>query len=89
MKIPRWLRQYVGGDLQIDISSGRDYPNDLKNYKLILHCGGCMMNRVLSDLLVPSLVHRRLRVLVAAKVPAGDGGLSLGQAHMGRLSSCA
>ncbi|MGA3280661.1 MAG: [FeFe] hydrogenase H-cluster maturation GTPase HydF [Smithella sp.] len=45
VKIPRWLRQYVGGDLQIDISSGRDYPNDLKNYKLILHCGGCMMNR--------------------------------------------
>jgi len=45
VKITRWLRQYVGGDLQIDISSGRDYPNDLKNYKLILHCGGCMMNR--------------------------------------------
>jgi len=45
VKIPRWLRQYVGGDLQIDISSGRDYPDDLKNYKLILHCGGCMMNR--------------------------------------------
>ena len=45
VKIPRWLRQYVGGDLQIDISTGRDYPNDLTNYKLILHCGGCMMNR--------------------------------------------
>ncbi len=45
VKIPRWLRQYVGGDLQMDISSGRDYPDDLKKYKLILHCGGCMMNR--------------------------------------------
>ncbi|MGD0278322.1 MAG: [FeFe] hydrogenase H-cluster maturation GTPase HydF [Smithella sp.] len=45
VKIPRWLRQYVGGDLQMDKSSGRDYPDDLKNYKLILHCGGCMMNR--------------------------------------------
>ncbi|PKN51932.1 MAG: [FeFe] hydrogenase H-cluster maturation GTPase HydF [Deltaproteobacteria bacterium HGW-Deltaproteobacteria-13] len=45
VKIPRWLRQYVGGDLQMDISAGRDYPDDLKNYKLILHCGGCMMNR--------------------------------------------
>jgi [FeFe] hydrogenase H-cluster maturation GTPase HydF len=45
IKIPRWLRQYVGGDLQIDISSGRDYPDDLKKYKLILHCGGCMINR--------------------------------------------
>ena len=45
VKIPRWLRQYVGGDLQIDISSGRDYPDNLKKYKLILHCGACMINR--------------------------------------------
>lgn len=45
IKIPRWLRQYTGGDLQIDISSGRDYPDDLKKYKLILHCGACMINR--------------------------------------------
>ncbi|MEI6609544.1 MAG: [FeFe] hydrogenase H-cluster maturation GTPase HydF [Deltaproteobacteria bacterium] len=45
VKIPRWLGQYVGGDLEIDISSGRDYPDDLKKYKLILHCGACMMNR--------------------------------------------
>ncbi len=45
VKIPRWLRQYIGGDLQIDVSSGRDYPDDLKKYKLIIHCGACMINR--------------------------------------------
>ena len=45
VKIPRWLRQYVGGDLQIDTVCGRDYPENLKDYKLILHCGGCMINR--------------------------------------------
>jgi len=45
VKIPRWLRQYVGGDLQIDVSSGRDYPDDLEKYKLIFHCGACMINR--------------------------------------------
>jgi [FeFe] hydrogenase H-cluster maturation GTPase HydF len=45
VKIPRWLRQYVGGDLQMDISTGRDYPDDLSKYKLILHCGACMINR--------------------------------------------
>lgn len=45
VKIPRWLRQYVGGDLQIDTSMGRDYPDALKKYKLILHCGACMINR--------------------------------------------
>ncbi len=45
VKIPRWLRQYVGGNLQIDTASGRDYPADLKDYKLVLHCGACMINR--------------------------------------------
>ncbi len=45
VKIPRWLRQYVGGDLTIDISSGRDYPDNLKEYKLVIHCGGCMITR--------------------------------------------
>jgi [FeFe] hydrogenase H-cluster maturation GTPase HydF len=45
VKIPRWLRQYVGGDLQLDVYSGRDYPENLKEYKLIVHCGGCMLTR--------------------------------------------
>ena len=45
VKIPRWLRQYVGGDLTVDICSGRDYPDNLKEYKLVIHCGGCMITR--------------------------------------------
>jgi [FeFe] hydrogenase H-cluster maturation GTPase HydF len=45
VKIPRWLRQHVGGDLQIDHSSGRDYPKNLQEYKLIVHCGACMLTR--------------------------------------------
>ena len=45
VKIPRWLKQYLGFDLQIDISTGRDYPDNLDQYKLIIHCGGCMLTR--------------------------------------------
>jgi [FeFe] hydrogenase H-cluster maturation GTPase HydF len=45
VKIPRWLRQYIGGDITIDISSGRDYPDNLSEYKLVIHCGGCMLTR--------------------------------------------
>ncbi|MFH1757383.1 MAG: [FeFe] hydrogenase H-cluster maturation GTPase HydF [Pseudomonadota bacterium] len=45
VKIPRWLRQYVGGDLKIEVCSGRDYPENLREYKLIVHCGGCMLTR--------------------------------------------
>lgn len=45
VKIPRWLRQYVGGHLDIDSCSGRDYPENLTDYKLVIHCGGCMLTR--------------------------------------------
>lgn len=45
VKIPRWLRQYVGIDIQIDFSTGRDFPDNIKEYKVIIHCGGCMLTR--------------------------------------------
>ncbi len=45
VKIPRWLKQYTGADLDIDICSGRDYPENLTGYKLIIHCGSCMLTR--------------------------------------------
>ncbi len=45
VQIPRWLRQYVGGDLQFHWSSGVGYPDGLEEYKLVVHCGGCMINR--------------------------------------------
>ncbi len=45
VKIPRWLRQYCGEELQIDVCSGRDYPENLSQYKLIIHCGACMLTR--------------------------------------------
>lgn len=45
VKIPRWLRQYVGADLDITTFAGRDYPEDLDKYKLVIHCGSCMLTR--------------------------------------------
>lgn len=44
-KIPRWLRAKVGEKLRIDIVSGIDFPENLKEYSLIIHCGGCMFTR--------------------------------------------
>lgn len=43
VKIPRWLRQYTGKELQIDTCSGREFPEDLTPYRLVIHCGGCML----------------------------------------------
>jgi [FeFe] hydrogenase H-cluster maturation GTPase HydF len=45
VKIPRWLTQYVGGKLQIDNMQGHDFPSNISEYKLIIHCGACMWNR--------------------------------------------
>jgi hypothetical protein len=45
LKIPRWLAEYVGGELDIHVVPGYDYPDDLSTYKLVVHCGGCTLNR--------------------------------------------
>ena len=69
VKIPRWLRECTGADLDITVSSGRDYPENLSDYKLVVHCGGCMLNRreVLS----------RLQKAVSAGVPVTNYGMCL------------
>ncbi len=71
VKIPRWLRQYVGVDVQIDVYSGRDFPENLSEYKLAVQCGGCMQNRreVLS----------RIEKCEAAGVPITNYGLCISQ----------
>lgn len=45
VKIPRMLTHYVGGKLEIDHARGRDFPDNIADYKLIIHCGACMWNR--------------------------------------------
>ena len=44
VKIPTWLKQYTGKNLIIETSSGIGFPEDLSEYALIIHCGGCMLN---------------------------------------------
>ncbi|MDF7822456.1 [FeFe] hydrogenase H-cluster maturation GTPase HydF [Pontiellaceae bacterium B12227] len=71
VKIPRWLRQYVGVDVEIDVFSGRDFPDNLSDYKLAVQCGGCMQNRreVLS----------RIEKCESAGVPITNYGLCISQ----------
>lgn len=44
VKIPRWLTQYTGKQLDYKVFGGNDFPDDLEKYDLIIHCGGCMIN---------------------------------------------
>ena len=69
VKIPRWLRRYAGESLQVDVCAGRDYPENLAEYKLVIHCGGCMLNRreILS----------RIQAAARAGVPVTNYGMCI------------
>jgi [FeFe] hydrogenase H-cluster maturation GTPase HydF len=47
VKLPRMLRNRIGESLLIDIVGGNDFPTDLSQYDLVIHCGACMFNRQL------------------------------------------
>ncbi len=44
-KLPKWLNDYAGGGLVIENTAGQGFLDDLSKYKLVVHCGGCMVNR--------------------------------------------
>lgn len=43
VKIPNWIKKHTEKDIHFDFTSGREFPEDLKDYALVLHCGGCMI----------------------------------------------
>lgn len=45
VKIPRWLRQHTGKQIEFEFANGMTFPENIKDYKLIVHCGGCMINK--------------------------------------------
>lgn len=69
VKIPRWLRERVGSGLTVDIVSGLDFPANLKDYALIIHCGGCMFTR-------KQLMSRLIKA-DAANVPITNYGVTI------------
>ena len=44
VKIPAWLKKCTGAKLKLEFTSGKGFPDDLSPYKMIIHCGGCMLN---------------------------------------------
>ena len=67
VKIPRWLCQKTGKDLKLDYASGTGYPENLKDYSLIIHCGGCMLNQ--------KAMKNRIKQAVDAGVPIVNYGV--------------
>ena len=69
VKIPRWLTQYVGGALRITTYQGHDFPADLADYQLVVHCGACMGNR-------REMLTRLMRCRMAG-VPISNYGMTI------------
>ena len=44
VKLPKLLKKYTGKDFELSFTSGREFPDDLKDFALVIHCGGCMLN---------------------------------------------
>ena len=69
VKIPRWLTQYIGGKLEFVHHRGHDFPENLSEFKLIIHCGACMWNR-------REMLSRLMKARIAG-VPLTNYGLTI------------
>lgn len=73
VKIPRWLNAHVGGGLKIETVPGCEYPDDLSEYKLVIHCGACTLNR--KEML------RRQSIPAKAQIPMTNYGVLISFLH--------
>lgn len=73
VKIPRWIRQYTGRDILFENTQGRMYPDNLEQYKLVIHCGGCMIT--------PKVMRARMNQALLAGVPISNYGVVISYAH--------
>lgn len=70
-KIPRMLRGRAGQGLAVDIVAGKDFPDDVSGYDLVIHCGGCMFNR--------HFMLQRVEQCRAQGVPMTNYGIAIAQ----------
>lgn len=73
VKIPRWIREYTGKKLHFATTSGTEFPDELGEYSLIVHCGGCMLNE--------REVQYRLKCAKDQEVPITNYGMLIAQVH--------
>ena len=71
VKIPNQIRTYTGKQLNFEIASGKDFPKDLSRFALVVHCGGCMINR--------AFMLWRIARAAEADVPITNYGVALSE----------
>lgn len=73
VKIPRWVEQFSGAKPVYTFTSGGEFPHDLSDYKLIIHCGGCMLNE--------KEMQHRMEIAEKAGVPMVNYGVAIAHIH--------
>ena len=73
VKMPGWIRQYTRAEPEFCFTSGGEFPADLSEYKLVVHCGGCMLNE-------KEMLHRN-KVALAQGVPMTNYGIAIAYMH--------
>ena len=71
VKLPGWLEHYTGFPPQVDFTQGGQFPEDLSPYRLIIHCGGCMLNE--------TAMKSRLQIARDAGVPMTNYGVAIAE----------
>ena len=73
VKMPNWIRQYTKAEPEFCFTSGTEFPTDLSPYKLVVHCGACMLNE-------NEMIHRN-KVALAQGVPMTNYGITIAYMH--------
>ncbi|MBR5619988.1 MAG: [Clostridia bacterium] len=73
VKLPAWIRKYSGASPSFAFTSGREYPEDLSPYALVVHCGGCMLNE--------TEMQNRISAAAGQGVPIVNYGVAIAQMH--------
>lgn len=73
VKLPRWIRAFAGAEPEFTFSSGLEFPEDLRPYRLVIHCGGCTLN--------PREMRYRLKLAAEQNVPMTNYGIAIASIH--------
>ena len=73
VKLPAWIKKFCGAEPKFAFTSGREYPEDLSPYALVVHCGGCMLNE--------TEMQNRISAATEQGVPIVNYGVAIAQMH--------
>lgn len=73
VKLPNWIKQHTGKDIKFEFTSGGEFPENLTEYALVVHCGGCMLNE--------KEMKHRINCAIDDGVPIVNYGVAIAHMH--------